>query len=126
MSPQTFGAFVRQCREGREFTLLQVSSWTGLSKGYLSEIENGQHNPSLDVALKLARVLRFSLDKFGDLDDHDAFMQHHLTDLQFELSMAQSYVAIAMRHSHALCALMGIVVDPEAVPGWIAAHVEAR
>lgn len=44
-------------RKQRGLTLEQVRDRTGLSKGYLCEIEHGEKNPTLDVLALLAEAL---------------------------------------------------------------------
>ncbi|WP_457552718.1 helix-turn-helix domain-containing protein [Desulfobacula sp.] len=45
---------IRAERLGRDWTLDQLASATGLSKGYLSQIENGDKTPTLGTLTKIA------------------------------------------------------------------------
>lgn len=51
------GQRVRRRRLQRGYTLAGMSARTGLSKGYLSRIENGRKLPPLDTLQRLARAL---------------------------------------------------------------------
>jgi len=51
------GQRVHSRRVQRGFTLAAMSERTGLSKGYLSRIENGRKSPPLDTLRRLARAL---------------------------------------------------------------------
>lgn len=51
------GQRVHSRRVQRGFTLAGMSERTGLSKGYLSRIENGRKSPPLDTLRRLARAL---------------------------------------------------------------------
>lgn len=57
---ETFGRNVRQARKDKGWTQEQLAFEAGVKRAYLSEVENGQRNVSLDVVEKLAKAL--SLD----------------------------------------------------------------
>ena len=54
---ETFGRNVRQTRKERGWTQEQLAFEAGVKRAYLSEVENGQRNVSLDVVEKLAKAL---------------------------------------------------------------------
>ena len=54
---ETFGRNVRQARKDKGWTQEQLAFEAGVKRAYLSEVENGQRNVSLDVVEKLARAL---------------------------------------------------------------------
>ncbi len=54
-----FGRFVENARSSLNVTLEQVAKRSGISKGYLSGIENGKVNPPTEaLARRLARTLK--------------------------------------------------------------------
>jgi DNA-binding XRE family transcriptional regulator len=53
---------VRVYREYRGFTQDQLGAQAGISKPFLSQIENGIRTPSLDTLKRLAEVLRVDMD----------------------------------------------------------------
>jgi len=53
----TIGRFVRQMREGKGLTQEQVATKTGISYQFLSGLENGRENFSVDVLDSLANAL---------------------------------------------------------------------
>lgn len=55
---QTFGRNVRKLRKERGWSQEQLAFEAGIKRAYLSEIENGQRNPSLDIVEKLAIALQ--------------------------------------------------------------------
>jgi len=57
------GRRVRQVRHEHGWTQEQLAFEAGVKRAYLSEIENGQRNVSLDVVEKLARALSVGADK---------------------------------------------------------------
>ena len=59
---ETFGRNVRQTRKSKGWTQEQLAFEAGVKRAYLSEIENGQRNVSLDVVEKLATALGVSPD----------------------------------------------------------------
>lgn len=55
-------------RKRRQMTLRDVAPRIGISISHLSDIERGRTTPGLDIALRLARVLQFSLDDLVEID----------------------------------------------------------
>lgn len=62
---------VRYHRERRDLTLRDVAPRIGSSIAHLSDIERGRTTPGLDIAFKLAGLLRFSLDDLLGIDETD-------------------------------------------------------
>ena len=56
---------LRVWRKHREFTLDMLAARVGVSKGYLSQIENGQKPGTLGLFRRLAGVLNVTLDEFA-------------------------------------------------------------
>lgn len=66
------GNRIKALRRRRELTLDQLSAATGVNKGYLSRIENGEKVPSISTALKLARAMDVPTGMlFGETVDDD-------------------------------------------------------
>ena len=58
-----FGARLRTAREATHMSLTRLAELSGVSKGYVSQIENGlADSPGVDVALRLAVALGIGLD----------------------------------------------------------------
>jgi transcriptional regulator with XRE-family HTH domain len=57
---EIFGKRVREVRHERGWTQEQLAFEAGVKRAYLSEIENGQRNVSLDVVEKLSKALDVS------------------------------------------------------------------
>lgn len=57
------GARLRRFRKARGRTLAEVAAETGLSVSFLSDIERGRTNPSLDTLGKLARVYELNMSQ---------------------------------------------------------------
>lgn len=51
------GAEVRLARKALGWTLDNLASEAGVSKGYISQLENGLRNPSVEKLMGLARTL---------------------------------------------------------------------
>lgn len=56
-APVTVGDKIRIRREEKGWTLNQLGEWVGLSDSYLSEIERGRINPSVETLRRLAEAL---------------------------------------------------------------------
>src|SRR5215218_2883216 len=64
-----FGARVRAARQRQGLTLDALAAAAGISRATLSNLERGEHSPSLTAATNVARALRVSLaELLGDED----------------------------------------------------------
>lgn len=54
---ESLGMRIRFLRKAKQLTLTQVAGTTGLSAGFLSQVENGQTNISLSALYRVARAL---------------------------------------------------------------------
>jgi transcriptional regulator with XRE-family HTH domain len=59
---EVFGRRVRELRHERGWTQEQLAFEAGVKRAYISEVENGQRNVSLDVVEKLAKALGVAAD----------------------------------------------------------------
>ncbi|MBM3660277.1 MAG: helix-turn-helix transcriptional regulator [Actinobacteria bacterium] len=70
------GEFIRNQREGARLSLRGLSSRTGISNPYLSQIERGLRKPSAEILQQIARGLAISAEtlyeRAGILDARDA------------------------------------------------------
>ena len=57
-----FGKRVRERRDQLELNQTELAAKASISRGYLSQIEAGQRQVSLHVAMSLAMLLQLSLD----------------------------------------------------------------
>lgn len=61
---QQFGSKLRVLRKHHQMTLIGLADALGYaSYSYLSEVETGKVNPSLELALKVSRLFNVSLDQ---------------------------------------------------------------
>lgn len=58
----TVGDRIREIRDARKLTQDQLAEQSGISKGFLSDVENNKRNVSSDNLLRIANVLGASLD----------------------------------------------------------------
>lgn len=59
---ERFGSTVRRLREAKQMSLSELARRAGISKAYLSQLENDERKkPSVDVALQLAQALGMTL-----------------------------------------------------------------
>lgn len=57
----TMGGRIQTFREQRKLTTKEVSQEVGISRSFLSAIENDKRDPPISVVVKLARVVQRSL-----------------------------------------------------------------
>src|SRR5439155_20922903 len=62
MKIRQLGEFIRKQRKGSRLSLKAVSSVTGVSIPYLSQIERGLRKPSADILQAIAKGLRISAE----------------------------------------------------------------
>lgn len=60
---EIFGQNIRKHRKERGWTQEQLAFEAGVKRAYLSEVENGHRNVSLDVVEKLASALGTTADQ---------------------------------------------------------------
>lgn len=58
----TIGERIRELREQQGLTQDQLAARAGMSKGFLSDLENNKRNASAEYALRLAQALGASID----------------------------------------------------------------
>jgi transcriptional regulator with XRE-family HTH domain len=56
------GDRIREIRETKRLTQDQLAEKTGISKGFLSDVENGKRNISSEYLLRIANALNASVD----------------------------------------------------------------
>ncbi|MGI6184411.1 MAG: cupin domain-containing protein [Candidatus Fimadaptatus sp.] len=61
---ETVGARIRSARTARRMTLKQLSEQSGLSVGFLSQLERGMSSVAIDTLTELSRILGISLSSF--------------------------------------------------------------
>ena len=59
---------VRELREAKGWTQQQLADTVGVSRQSINSIERNRYVPSLDLALKFARVFAVSTDEIFTLD----------------------------------------------------------
>lgn len=69
---QMIGVRIKDIRNKRRITQEQLSESVGINTKYLSSIERGKENPTLNILLKLAQSLDVNLDEiFSDIQIED-------------------------------------------------------
>lgn len=63
MDVLTLGTKLRTLRKERGWSLSQVAKDAGISVAYLSKLELGQSNPTIDILTKLATTFEMSIDE---------------------------------------------------------------
>jgi len=66
------GARIKDIRNGKGVTQEQLSENVGINPKYLSSIERGKENPTLNILLKLTQSLDVNLDElFSNIEVED-------------------------------------------------------
>lgn len=58
-------------RMNRSLTQLAVSEMAGISRAYYAQLESGMRNPSIKVAIRLAKLLEFEWTNFYKSKMHE-------------------------------------------------------
>lgn len=74
MNKQKVGYRIKEKRDQKELTQLELSKVCGISKNYLSGIENGRNSPSIEVLNKISEALDAPLlylldDRIDDMEN---------------------------------------------------------
>ena len=74
LDKKRLGGYIQKKRLEKKATQTHVSSATGLSRNYISDIENGRYMPSVETLLKIAKYLDLDLNtlKMTDIQDVDS------------------------------------------------------
>jgi len=56
------GNAISKKRQEQKLTQVQVAELSGLSRNYISDIENGRYTPSVDALSRLAKCLNIDLN----------------------------------------------------------------
>lgn len=59
---------VEELRRKKRWSQSKLSIISGVSRTYISEIESGKYNPTIDIVCKLAKALNCKLDDLVDCD----------------------------------------------------------
>ena len=59
---QMIGARIKEIRTGKRITQEQLAEKININPKYLSSIERGKENPTLDILIKIAKSLDVNLD----------------------------------------------------------------
>lgn len=62
LDKKILGSLIQEKRNEKKMTQSQVSNATGLSRNYISDIENGRYMPSAEALTKLAICLDLDLN----------------------------------------------------------------
>lgn len=77
LTTQQLGQRIKEIRKKKNFTLDTLAQLSGVSKGYLSHIENGQNDPTYSILLKIARA--FSITTSHLLGEEDSTTSYLIT-----------------------------------------------
>ena len=96
---ETIGQVIRRLRKEKRVSLLELGTEAEISKGYLSQIENGDRNASVGILTKIAEVLGVSklylFKVAGYLDETDILS---LVDENKRLRLALEFYADRKNH----------------------------
>lgn len=60
---ERFGEVVRHTREGQSTSQEKLAEWAEIDRTYVSMIERGKRNPTLEIANRLAEALEVKLSE---------------------------------------------------------------
>jgi transcriptional regulator with XRE-family HTH domain len=59
------GKSIKEARKKQKMSQIALSLATNLSRSYISDVENGRYAPSLETLMRIAIVLKVSLDELA-------------------------------------------------------------
>jgi putative transcriptional regulator len=72
ISQETVRNHVRQFRRLRDMTQQELADHVGVTRQTILSIERGRYNPSVDLALRLARAFGIPVESLFELDGGNA------------------------------------------------------
>ncbi len=61
---QSIGNKIRQIRKGKNIPQIELAVEIGIDRSYLSEIENGRTNPSINILYAISDALHVNIIEF--------------------------------------------------------------
>jgi transcriptional regulator with XRE-family HTH domain len=58
------GKLIQESRKNKEMTQQQLAEKTGLSRNYISDVENGRYTPSAETLFRICSILEIDLNNF--------------------------------------------------------------
>ncbi|WP_066895721.1 helix-turn-helix domain-containing protein [Clostridium nigeriense] len=84
------GSKIAEIRNKRGISLSKLSRESGVSKGYLSELENGiKENPNIEILDKIAKALGISVSDLFEQDPIDEELEDLEEDMKLLFSKAK-------------------------------------
>ena len=118
------GERLRELRQGREYTLLQLAQATSLSVSYLSDLERGRTTPSLDTLEKLAGFYQMPVGQLmASVDGWASEPVHDLAPGLAEL-VQQRHITLAEAQDLSRIELRG--KRPQTVDEWRELYLHLR
>lgn len=73
MDKKTLGKLIQKTRKEKKLRQYELSASTGLSRNYISDIENGRYMPSVESLAKIATCLDFDLNvlRMTEIQDNE-------------------------------------------------------
>ena len=93
------GDRIKTARERQKWTQEQLAEAAGISKGFLSDIENDKRNISSESALKIADALGISLDYLLRGESGERERQRRPVSIPPELSMLAEELELSYRET---------------------------
>ena len=124
------GDRIRTARERRRWTQEQLAGAAGISKGFLSDIENDKRNISSESALRLADALGISLDYLVRGESGERERQRRPVSIPPELSKVAEELELSYRdtltlleaHEAVVARRSAKLVRPPTVDEWRKLH----
>ena len=128
------GDRIRETREHKGINQDRLAEKANISKGFLSDIENGKRNPSSDNLLRIANVLGASLDYLMKGETQEEHQTTRPVQIPPELSTAAQQLNLSFSQTIALLdAHRSVIARRSArktknfeVEDWIALHNAIR
>lgn len=62
--PIRFGSMIRSLRKCDEISQVELAKKMGVTRAYLCDVEKGRHVPTIDLALRMAKVMGYLPEQF--------------------------------------------------------------
>ena len=73
---QLMGTRIKNLRKEEKMSQEELASKLGISRSYLTKIENGQRGLSIEIMQKLCKVFNITMEEFfGTLEEKDNYLE---------------------------------------------------
>lgn len=112
---ENLGIVIQKLRKQRDISQEKFALEAGIDRKYVSDIENGKRNPSLDVIERIAKYFYIPVSRLFELSEQISRPSSSLQQIKDELCERGCDDTIVLEHPDYLSAIIGISNDDRVI-----------